>query len=113
MPFVYEVDPLVRVAQTHAIRGEVRVCMPPVVERSVVVSAELALLFRFRRRMGIVPQADAKPPMNDAAAHAFGTGAAALQQRNRMAESLRMRSERDLVQVPEARLIVVRIREVV
>src|SRR5205814_7294236 len=52
-------------------------------------------------------------PVNDATPHAVRARVARLQQRNRMAERLRVRAERDLVQIPEARLIVVRIRQVV
>src|SRR5258708_21363455 len=88
-------------------------CVPTVIERYVVLLAELAPHFRFGRRVRIVPQTDAEPPVDDAAADAIRTRIPALEHRDRMTERLGMRPERDLIQVPEARLVVVRIRHLV
>src|SRR5438034_424152 len=92
---------------------EVGVRVPAVIERDVVLLAELAPYLRFGRRVRIVPEADAEAPVNDAAAHAIRARVAGLQKRNRMAERFGVRPESNLVQIPEARLVVVRIRQVV
>ena len=108
-----QVHPLVRVAEAQPVRREVRMRMPAVIERHVVLLAEFAPHLRLGRRVRIVPEADAEAPVNHAAPHAIGARVAGLEQRNRMAERLRVRAERDLIQVPKARLIVIRIRQVV
>ena len=87
--------------------------VPAVIDRRVVLVREVLPRLGLGRRVRVVPQADAEAPVDDRAADTLRAGVAVLLEGAGRAEGLGMRSERDLVEVPEAGRRVVRIGQFV